>query len=56
MKHLVVGTTMIVLIIISILIGCICWLYRFNRADFYKGTRFINKHVIVGFADWMPWT
>lgn len=56
MKHLVVGTTMIVLIIISILVGCVCWLYAFQKADFYKGTRFINKHVIKGFADWMPWS
>ena len=54
MKHLVVGLTMMVLIVISLVIGALCWLYAFQPKDFYKGTSFINKHVVKGFIDWMP--
>jgi len=45
MKHLIVGSFVTVLVILSFIIGGICYLYRFNSRDFFTGLRFINKKV-----------
>lgn len=51
MKHVFLISALIVLIVLSFIIGGICYLYRFKQDDFFLGMRFINKKVIK-FADW----
>jgi hypothetical protein len=51
MKHLVLISTLIILVVLSLIIGSICYLYRFKQDDFFLGASFINKKVIK-FADW----
>jgi len=51
MKHLVIIPVYVLLLVLSFVIGGICYLYSFNKEHFFVGTRFINKK-IVKFANW----
>lgn len=51
MKHLVIIPIYVMLIVLSLTIGGICYLYAFNKEHFFKGTKFINKK-IVKFGNW----
>lgn len=51
MRYLLLGVPFIVLIILSILFGCVCYLWRFNEEHFDYGVNFINERVIK-FINW----
>lgn len=50
MKHLVVFPVFALLVIVSLLIGAVMWLYRFSNKDFRKGANIIHKH--IKFTNW----
>lgn len=51
MKHVVLISALIILVVLSLIIGGICYLYRFKQDDFFLGGSFINKKIIK-FDNW----
>jgi len=54
MRHILIFPVFITLFILSLLLGGICWLYRFSKKDYLKGTRFIHSH--IRFTQWYEYT
>lgn len=52
MKYLLIAPIWGVFFALSILLGCIMFLWRFSKEDFFRGTRYINTN-IVQFDKWM---
>lgn len=51
MKYVLIAPFWIVLVMLSMMLGSIMYLWRFSEKDFFLGTTFINSKVIK-FSDW----
>lgn len=52
LKYLFVLPIFMIFFIISLLIGCITFMWKFSKRDFRKGSSYINENIIE-FADWL---
>jgi len=52
MKHLILLPILLALVVLSILIGALCFLYRFSKKDYINGVRLINDR--IKFTKWYP--
>lgn len=51
MKHLIVFPLFSLLVVLSMTLGLLMYLWKFSKKDFFKGCRFINTKV-VRFVNW----
>ena len=52
MKYVLLFIPWMLLIILSLFLGCIMYLWKFSEEDFRKGASFIQSK--IGFLEWMP--
>jgi hypothetical protein len=50
MRHLLVFPVWLLLLLLSLLIGGIMYLWKFSSKHFRKGSSYLNKH--INFMDW----
>lgn len=55
MKYILLAIPVIVLAAISMIIGAILYVWRFDRKDWKHGVTYINENVIC-FTDWIKQT
>jgi uncharacterized protein YpmB len=51
MKHIVIITLAIIMVVISVLIGSICYLWKFSKRDFHAGKAYLADK--IGFVEFL---